>query len=82
MPVTLLRKVYEFGSTRFSVIIACEIFMYKSHQSGLPVAVKTWWGHQYKVGIICPYGWNRKLGEDQSPHPHTANIYDQITMEL
>ena len=24
-----------------------------SHISGAPVAFKTWWGHQYMVGIIC-----------------------------
>ena len=21
--------------------------------SGVPVALKTWWGHQYRLGIIC-----------------------------
>ena len=24
-----------------------------------PVAFKTWCGHQYRVGIICPPGWDR-----------------------
>ena len=27
--------------------------------AGAPVAFKTWWGHQYMLGIICPPGWNR-----------------------
>ena len=26
---------------------------------GALVAFKTWWGHQYMVGIICPLSWNR-----------------------
>ena len=55
---------------------------------GAPVAFKTWWGHQYMVGIICPHpspGWNRvlkswrpKLGVDTSPRPHAhrrARLY-------
>ena len=27
--------------------------------SGAPVAFKTWCGHPYRVGIICPPGWDR-----------------------
>ena len=27
--------------------------------AGVPMAFKTWCGHQYRVGIICPSGWDR-----------------------
>ena len=27
--------------------------------AGVPVAFKTWRGHQYMVGILCPPGYNR-----------------------
>ena len=30
----------------------------ESCHSGAPVAFKTWCGHQYRVGIICP-PWSR-----------------------
>ena len=41
-----------------------------------PVAFKTWWGHQYIVGIICPppvgigLRWLPKPLVDTSPRPH------------
>ena len=41
-----------------------------------PVAFKTWCGHQYRMGIICPplveigLGWLSKLDVDMSPRPH------------
>ena len=29
------------------------------------MAFKTWYGHQFRVGIICPPGWNRvKVSEN------------------
>ena len=39
--------------------------------SDATLAFKTWWGHYYIMGIICPPGWNRvkvtaKIGGDQS----------------
>ena len=46
------------------------------NRAGAPVAFKTWWGHQYMVGIICPpaveigFRWLPKLGVDTSPRPH------------
>ena len=48
-------------------------FSHLMHNSGAPVAFKTWWEHQDMVGIICPslFGlrWLPKLGGDQSPSP-------------
>ena len=44
--------------------------------TGGPVAFKIWFGHQHRVGIICPplveigLGWLPKLGVDTSPRPH------------
>ena len=44
--------------------------------SGALAAFKTWCGHQYRVGIICPplveigLRWLPKLGVDTSPRPH------------
>ena len=81
-------KDFDYESTEideniYSRIIICEIW---SHQnvckslveinSGAPVAFKTWCGHQYRVGIICPplveigLRWLPKLGVDTSPRPH------------
>ena len=49
--------------------------------SGAPVAFKTWCGHQYWVGIICPpplveigLRWLPKLGVDKSHAHRRASI--------
>ena len=58
--------------------------------SGAPVAFKTWWGHQYRVGKICPppvgigLRWLPKHGVDMSPRPHAhrracLKIHEKIT---
>ena len=59
---------------------------YTKINAGAPVAFKTWWGHQYMVGIICLHplvgiGLRLlpKLGVDTSQRPgapHTNRLYD------
>ena len=41
--------------------LAVSIFELWIHRTGAPVAFKTWCGHDYRVGIICPPppGWDR-----------------------
>ena len=45
--------------------------------AGVPVDFKTWWGHQYMMGIISPpplvgigIKWLQKIGRDQFPCSH------------
>ena len=49
--------------------------------AGAPVAFKNWWGHQYRVGIICPLvGIGLpKLGTDTSPRPQN-HMHDFTVM--
>ena len=73
------KKVCKFEAVRPRICNVFEI-LFSFHQTGAPVAFKTWCGHQYRVGIICPppcalveigLRWLPKLGEDKSPCPHT-----------
>ena len=47
-------------------------FSHLMHNSGVPVAFKTWWEYQYMVGIICPplFGLRCQNLVGTSPHVH------------
>ena len=46
------KKIFIGIATSVIIITVMSVIVY----SGAPVAFKTWCGHQYMVGIICPPG--------------------------
>ena len=67
----------QFWSEDFAIDISSTwCTTYILYITGAPVAFKTWWGHQYRVGIYCPHwlrglkGGCQNLDTSSCPHAH------------
>ena len=53
--VVLITSFLHHGLVECAMMPAAFLLKYL----GTHVVYKTWWGHQFMVGIICPRGWKR-----------------------
>ena len=67
--VRILQSYYDQLATRAELVAAAFLIYWR-----------TWWGHHYSMGIICPswlryvrLRWLPKVGVDKSPCPPTAS---------